>query len=140
MSSGPLDICDTKLHRSVRAFARERLLKVANLVKHRMQRFPATGIFGEYEHRHLWHEYRYEVEKGPTPSLGSAWDHTVIGYIDGALLTLAPNEAVLCSVGANWEMDGDQAEMASDPVLDEDALRRIVGVMLYEIADAENCC
>ena len=137
--NGPLaDVCDTQLHRAVRAYSRARLLKVARLAKHRMQRWPASGIFGGDEHERLWHEYRYEVENGPTPMLESAWEKTIHDFVGGALLTLIPDEAVLCSIGASWDMDGDEADLANEPAIFGDALKNVVSAILHEMADREN--
>lgn len=44
-------------------------------MRHRLQRFPATDIYGDdHRHRTLWDELRFEVENGPTLELEAAWE------------------------------------------------------------------
>lgn len=81
--------------------------RLARKIIHAMQRFGATGIFGD-DHgcRTLWDEYCHERHFGPHEALETAWNWTIDPYIDHALASLSLHErAVLDSLN---EVDGNR--------------------------------
>lgn len=84
--------------------------RLARKVVHAMQRFEATGIFGD-DHgcRTLWDEYCHERHHGPHEALEAAWDGTITPYIDHALATLSRPERDL--IDRLNDVDGDRTAL-----------------------------
>lgn len=98
--------------RAAHRFADQTYARLARKIVHAMQRFPASGIFGDQPHRTLWDEYCHERHFGSHDALESAWDATVAPYIDQALASLTPDEHnLLFSLN---QVEGDRT--ASDEV------------------------
>ena len=134
----PPDLADSwrlGLHAVVRDFGRRRLDELARSVRHRLRAMPATGIHGQDDASNVWHEYRFEVRHGPTPTLEYAWDLTIRQIIDPLLDGLAGDEATIISVAASWEVDGDQSDLASEPAISTDLMHRAIRSRLEELAD-----
>jgi len=78
--------------RAADRFADWTYARLARKVVHAMQRFGATGIFDDGNHRTLWDEYCHERHHGPHDALETVWDQTIAPYIDYALASLSPHE------------------------------------------------
>lgn len=98
--------------RAAYRFADSTYDRLARKVVHAMQRFGATGIFDNENHRSLWDEYCHEQHHGPHDALETVWDQTITPYIDQALASLSRHERDL--VDRLNDVDGDR--MTSDRV------------------------
>jgi len=92
--------------RAADRFAHWTYARLARKVVHAMQRFGATGIFDDGNHRTLWDEYCHERHHGPHDALETVWDQTVTPYIDHALASLSRPERDL--VDRLNDVDGDR--------------------------------
>jgi hypothetical protein len=115
-----------------------RLDIIARKVRQALQQRPASEIYGIDEHRTAWHEYRYEVEEGPTPTVEAAWDFDLDQIISSFLVDLSPPDAVLCSVAMSFMMDADEAGLMERPSVYEEAIVWGIRDRLYRMADEEN--
>ena len=78
--------------RAADRFADRTYERLARKVVHAMQRFPATGIFGDFYNRTLWDEFCQERHFGSHEGLDTAWDITVAPYIEQALASVSEHE------------------------------------------------
>lgn len=83
---------DLELWRAAWRYSSNRAEALARKAVHAMQRFPASGIFGDREHRTLWDEFCHECQYGPHELLELAWAHTIEGYVSNAADTVDPLE------------------------------------------------
>lgn len=117
-------------NRAVRRFSAAACERLARKVVFRLQRQPATGIFGDAIFpRSLWDEYCYEAQEGPHEQLTSAWDQLLNPLIQFLVDAIPQEEAVLLSIGAAWELGEHDLELddgASFPELIRDNVRRHV--------------
>lgn len=95
--------------RAADRFADWTYARLARKVVHAMQRFGATGIFNDGNHRTLWDEYCHERHHGPHDALETVWDQTIKPYIDHALASLSRHERDL--VDRLNEVEGDRTTL-----------------------------
>lgn len=96
-----------RTHRSVREFARSEFSAYARKIVYRMQRFPASGIYGwDLNHRTLWDEFCHEKHNGPIEELRQAWEQTLRPYLDEIIESIPATTAVLLSIFSCWELEG----------------------------------
>jgi hypothetical protein len=95
-----------RTHEAVRMFARSEFSAYTRKIVYRMRRFPASGLYGDPEHRTLWDEYCFERHNGPNEPLRFAWDQTLRPYFDEVLKAIPANTAVLLSIFSCWELEG----------------------------------
>jgi RepB plasmid partitioning protein len=77
----------------------------ARKIVYRMQRFPASGIYGcDVKHKTLWDEFCYETQHGPIDELRYAWDQTLGPYLDEMIKSIPATTAVLLSIFSCWEL------------------------------------
>jgi hypothetical protein len=96
-----------RTHRSVRAFAHVQFNDYARKIRYRMQRFPASGIYGcNLQHKTLWDEFCYEKQNGETDDLRPAWEQTLGPYLDEVIKSIPTETAVLLSIFSCWELEG----------------------------------
>ena len=105
-------------HQAVRAFSRDEVSSLARKVIYRLQRFPASGVYGDdLGHRTLWDEFCYEVQEGPFEggldiSPASAWEYMVREFVEAVQERIPNKLARLLSIYAVWELE-EQLERSS---------------------------
>lgn len=91
---------------AISRFAREKNIALARSVRQELRRHCPTGIFGDdHNHSHLWDEYCFEVQHGPTPELERAWKDHIQPFVAHRLSGLSEIEADLLSVAAEWSFE-----------------------------------
>lgn len=107
-----LRVCEAT-QAAVRKYARTEIQALTRKVIFRLQRIPASGIFGdEYAYKSLWDEYCYEMQQGPHEILDYAWDQTLEQILGGIVDSVPKCSAVLLSIYAAWDLDEED-----DPAL-----------------------
>lgn len=94
--------------------------RLARKVAHRMQRIPASGIFGDdHRHRTLWDEYCHEVQNRPHDLLEAAWEITLDAIVTAVVDDLPPHIAAVLTIDANldYEPKGNIAMIWRDGLL-----------------------
>jgi hypothetical protein len=102
-----------RAYQAVTAYSRSEFKALVPKVIHRLQRLPATGIYGDdYNYNTLWDEYCHEVQEGPFDlpwdwggSPATAWEQTIPAFINDVIDRIPPHAAVLLSVFARAELD-----------------------------------
>ena len=93
---------DLDLWRAAWRYAGERAEAMARQVVHRLQRTPASGIFGDdFRYRTLWDEYCHERQQGPHPGLEYAWNATIGPYVGACIDNLSPGERDLLELAVS---------------------------------------
>ena len=93
-------------HQAVRTYARVEFEVLTRRVIFRLQRFRASGIFGDdYAYKTLWDEYCHEVQQGPHDLLQGVWEGTMSPFLDDVIERLPSHVAVLLSIFAVWELE-----------------------------------
>ena len=106
-------------HSAVCAYARVEIETLARKVIYRLQRTPASGIYGDdYAFQRLWDEYCYEVQEGPHNLPGvlspeDAWEELLPQFMQAVIERIPKHVAVLLSVYAAFELD-DRNNQAAD--------------------------
>lgn len=117
-----------RTHKAVRAYARVEIDVLARKVIYRLQRFPASGIYGdEYKYKSLWDEYCHELQEGPHDLPGpfgnsptEAWQMTMSPFINDVVDAVPQHSAVLLSIAAFWELDIEEDEQLIGAVCSDD--------------------
>ena len=111
-------------------FSLAELRAAGRRMKVRLQRFPATGIFGDANrHRTLWSELRHELQHGPTLMLESTWHDTLLPFArDVVAKTPEHTKTLLC-----WYLTYYQGR-EPDGTIDEEALANAVCESVKELA------
>lgn len=120
-------------HKAVCAYVRVEIGILARKVIYRLQRFPASGIYGDdYRYKSLWDEYCHEVQEGPDDMPGpmdtspaDAWQQTISPFIDDVVDNVPQHSAVLLSIAAAWELDDEVHEQLVGAI-DPDGIRKLV--------------
>ena len=105
---------------AIDVFVRHEWPRFARKGFHRMQRIPASGIFGDdYRHRTLWDEYCHEVQNGPHDLLEDAWEITVDRILVAIVDAMPPHVAAVLTVDAVLEYEplGDLGAIWGDGLL-----------------------
>lgn len=113
------DLADRALDAAI-TFALKEWPRLARKVAYRMQRIPASGIFGDdYRHRTLWDEFCHEVKNGPHDQLEEAWEITLDGIMAGVVDDLPPHVAAVLTIDADLEYEaaGDSGTIWRDGLL-----------------------
>lgn len=93
------DDLDSALSKATWRVSDTRIQALARKVIHAMQRMPASGIFGDdYRFKSVWDEYCREVQEGPHPMLGAAFDQTVDPMIAGQVDQVEHSERRLLEI------------------------------------------
>jgi len=93
-------------HEAVCDFARTEFAALARKAIHRLQRIPASGIFGDdYIYKTLWDEYCHEIQEGSHELLECAWEQSLETVLDAVVENIPGHSAVLLSVFAAWDLD-----------------------------------
>ena len=110
--------------RAIWRYAEERFAALARKVRYRLQRIQASRIYGDdLGHKTVWDEYCYEVLRGPTEALESAWTSTLHPFLEQAVSALSNREKVLLFLATEEGLGfGDDAEGLAPA--DNDALSR----------------
>ena len=103
------------VYEAVRKYARPELDGLIRKAIYRLQRIPASGIYGDaYIHKTLWDEFCHEVQKGPFDlpdpidrSTATLWDEIIASHVDDLIEHTPRRAAVLLSTFAVWELDED---------------------------------
>jgi hypothetical protein len=97
-----------RTHRAVRSFARSEFDARARKIMHRLQRTPASGIYGDdLDHKTLWDEFCYETHNGPTDDLRRAWHQVIDPHLNTTIESIPEETAILLSIYSCWELEGD---------------------------------
>lgn len=97
-----------RTHTAVRDFARREFNTCARRLVHRLQRIPASGIYGDnLGHKTLWDEFCYEKHNGPTAELQLAWHQAIDPHLESVIESIPRETAVLLSVHSCWELQED---------------------------------
>jgi hypothetical protein len=103
---------------------------------HRLQRIPASGIYGDdFGHRTLWDEYCHEIKEGPFDMLEFAWDSTVNPIVDEIVNVVPRHEAMLLTIGARWELDQEERQEFGTTICPDD-LREVLICNIRKLAGA----
>lgn len=132
-----LRVCEAT-QAAVRKYARIEIQALTRKVIFRLQRIPASGIFGDvYAYKSLWDEYCHEMQQGPHEILHHAWDQTLDPIIDELIDRIPKHSAALLSQYST--LDIDEAE---DSDLDEavwpEGMRVVLSKRLSEQAGLRN--
>lgn len=104
---------DYVLARAARAWGRQALAGRARRLIYRLQRLPATGIYGNDEGlRTVWDEYCFEVRNGPTYGLEWAWQSLIGPHVTALGSPGDDALGVVLSAAAAFEL--------ADPAFDHD--------------------
>lgn len=119
-------------------YGREEFAALVRKVVFRLQRWPASGIYGKYRpHKTLWDEYRYEVLHGPTEPYEWAWDETLNPILNDVIDRIPPHSAKLLSVYAASLQDAvDDAEVIG--TVWREGMRNTLKMALYWEADSQD--
>lgn len=119
-----------KAGRAITRFALAELQAAGRRMRHRLQRCPASGVYGDNTlHRTLWDEFRHDLKFGPAPALEDAWDHTLRAFASGIVERMPTHtQALLGWHLANLEL------IEPDDVIDQEALVGAVCEAAREIA------
>lgn len=121
-------------NRAVRRFSATVHARLARKVVFRLQRLPASGIFGDdLWAKSVWDEYCYEAQHGPTDARADAWRDVLAPTIATVVDRLSHEEAVLLSIGAAWDLDEFELDLG-DGVVAPDLIRSNVLSYLDRIA------
>lgn len=109
------------VYAAVRKYARPELDGLIRKAIHRLQRIPASGIYGDaYVYKTLWDEFCHEVQEGPFDlpglfggSTGVAWDEIIASHVNDLIEHTPRPAAVLLSTFAVWELDEDTKLLGS---------------------------
>jgi hypothetical protein len=129
---------DDRIFAAVRAYARREFAALIPKVIYRLQRLPATGVYGDdYAFKTLWDEYCYEIQEGPFDLPGvlspaGAWDHTIPAFLDDVIERIPHHQAILLSVFAAWELEVNDEKLIGSLWLD--GIRQVLRSRLAEKA------
>lgn len=116
--------------RAIIRFALVELEAAGRRMRFRLQRCPATGVFGDHTgHRTLWDELRHDMKHGPAPALEVAWDQTLSALAFGVLERMPKHTQALLS----WHLASLDPDLPDDAI-NEDALIDAVCDAAREIA------
>ncbi|MEM7541757.1 MAG: hypothetical protein AAF384_09230 [Pseudomonadota bacterium] len=102
----------TELLKAVHAFSRMEVEAICRKVIHRLQRQPASGIFGgDYSYKSIWDEFCNEVQEGPYSMLGDAWYSLIARPIADLVSDLPKESAVLMTFYALEVLDEDDKSL-----------------------------
>ena len=109
------------LGRAVRTFARFEIQALARKAIYRLQRLPATGVYGVPGFKTLWDEFCYDSQNGPfDDQIVYAWEHTLGEFLGELSGRIPAHLAPLLSNYAAWELDeavsGDWTEGLKDVI------------------------
>lgn len=125
------------VYEAVRDYARPEMDGLVRKLMYRLQRFPASGIYGnDYIFKTQWDEYCHEIQERLFGySVDFAWDHTIAALIDDLIEHIPRRAAVLLSTFAAWELDEDEKLLGS---FWPDGIGRVLKTGLNEVAGARN--
>lgn len=111
-------------------FSLAELRAAGRRMRHRLQRFPATGIYGDdYRHRTLWSELLFEMEHGPDSMLEGAWHDTLLPFAREVVAKTPEHAKVLLCWYLTY-FDGGEP----DGTIDDEALANAVCRAVKELA------
>jgi len=112
---------------------------LARKVAFKLQRIGATGVYGDdYRHKTLWDEYCHEIQEGPYELLETAWE-TVESIFNSIVEAVPPEEAVLLTIGAMWDLDEyEDVSSVQRPTIYPDLIRHRLRQAVSELAGARN--
>lgn len=94
-------------------FCMAELRAAGRRVSWRLQRLPASGIYGDdFGRRTLWDELRYEVENGPTELLEGAWEVTLAPIASDVIAKMPDHTKHLLS----WHLNSFEEESPHDAI------------------------
>ncbi len=115
-------------------FAEQEYRALARKVRYDLRRYPPSFIYGEdFRPRHLWDEYCFEVQEGPTSQLEWSWERTIQPHVMHRLEMLPSTVAVLLTMASQRtldELDHQDGKMQSDELIS-----RGIWSALRELAD-----
>lgn len=118
---GAFDTFVTAAFRALIGFAEHEYQTLARKVRHTLRSCPPSYIYGEDPcPRHLWDEYCFEVQEGPTNQLEWSWEHTIQPLIAHRIDQLRSEVAVLLTIASQWAVDDFEHQdgaMKSDELL-----------------------
>ena len=116
--------------RAITRFALAEFAAAGRRMRHRMQRYPATRIYGDDSgHRTLWDELCHEAANGPAPALESAWEHTLSSFAIAVVEQMPSHTKAILS----WHLASLEDDEPSDGIYAE-ALIEAVTAATREIA------
>ena len=122
--------------RALTDFADREYYSLALKVRYDLRRHQPSFVYGEDSHpRHLWDEYCFEVQEGPTPQLEWSWGHTIQPYVTHRIEQLPSEVAVLLTVASQW--DADQFELQDGALRSDELISRGIWGALRELVDSD---
>jgi hypothetical protein len=99
------DLCHLcSMSRAARSIGQRRIEAMSRQVVHRLQRLPASGIFGDGAGlRTVWDEFCFDQQQGPASMLEWAWDSVIDPIIAELVAAIHVDEQYLLTVAAGWQ-------------------------------------
>ena len=122
--------------RALTGFADREYRSLALNLRYELRRHRPSFVYGEdFRPRHLWNEYCYEVQEGPTPQLEWSWENTIQPYVTHRIEQLPSELAVLLTIASQW--DADQLELQDGTLRSDELISRGIWGALRELADGD---
>jgi hypothetical protein len=123
-------------HDAVRSFATAELRSLTRRAIYRLQRIPATGIYGDdYAFKTMWDEYCHESQSGPF--FDDSWGDLVSRTLEGLVDQVPRETAVLLTILAIDATDEDYGTTVIGTV-NKDRIVAILGASVAEEAGARD--